>query len=74
MSILGSGRRAAWKNERSRGRNQARREQRQSEAEKRAKAWRQMSPDVQLRELDQRLGIGIGAVRQRTRILALMSL
>lgn len=39
------------------------------EGEEREKEWRKLSPKEQLKELDRRLGEGIGAVKQRARII-----
>jgi len=41
-------------------------------AERDAK-WRALSPKEQLAELDKRLGVGVGAVKQRKRIAAKMN-
>lgn len=41
---------------------------RREEAEERLRAWRSLSPEEQLAELDARLGPGQGARRQRERI------
>jgi hypothetical protein len=38
------------------------------DANVRNEAWRELSPERQLRELDRRLGRGVGAARQRTRL------
>lgn len=39
---------------------------------KREAAWRRLSPQQQLEELDRRLGKGLGAKRQRERLLLLV--
>lgn len=43
------------------------------EAEERNSAWSKLSPKEQLTRLDQVLGKGVGATRQRARIQALLS-
>lgn len=52
--------------------NKARREQRQKEAQQRNDKWKQLSPQQQLAELDQRLGKDIGAARQREKLKKLI--
>lgn len=32
--------------------------------------WRKLSPEAQIKELDLRLGVGIGASRQRAKIIS----
>jgi hypothetical protein len=38
------------------------------EHDERLKVWRNLGPHAQLAKLDQRLGPGVGAVKQRARI------
>jgi len=45
-----------------------RQELRQSEALERQKVWGIMTPQQQLEDLDRRLGKGVGATKQRTRL------
>lgn len=45
-----------------------RRQERIKEADERNQAWRALSPEKQLQSLDERLGVGIGAKRQRTKL------
>jgi hypothetical protein len=47
-------------------------ELRHTEAVKRNEAWNKLSPAQQLAELDKRLGVGIGAAKQRAKIAALL--
>ena len=49
-------------------RSRGRREQLSQEAEERLAAWRAKSPAEQLKALDERLGEGVGATKQRTRL------
>lgn len=42
---------------------------RKEEADKNILAWRKLSPQEQIAALDERLGVGVGAVKQRARIL-----
>lgn len=44
--------------------------QKQEAAVKRVLAWQEMTPMAQLAELDQRLGVGVGAKRQRAVLAA----
>lgn len=46
----------------------SKKEYRRARAEEMHEAWRSMSPQQQLADLDRRLGKGIGAVKQRARI------
>jgi hypothetical protein len=39
-------------------------------AQERNELWRKLTPEQQLKELDLRLGIGIGATRQRAKIIS----
>lgn len=41
---------------------------RKKEEQERLEAWRELSPQQQLNSLDGRLGVGVGAVKQRKRI------
>lgn len=50
------------------GRHPERAEQKRSEAVARAIAWSALGPKEQLSALDNRLGAGVGAKRQRARI------
>lgn len=43
-----------------------------SEGQERNDAWREMTPAAQLRSLDARLGVGIGAKRQRAKLVAVL--
>lgn len=43
---------------------------RKQAADERAEHWNALSPAKQLSELDRRLGVGIGATRQRARLSA----
>ena len=43
-------------------------EERRREGEKRNEAWRSLSPMEQLRQLDKRLGHGLGASKQREKL------
>lgn len=43
-------------------------EQRRREALARNEEWQKLSPEEQLKELNQRLGVGIGAQKQRARL------
>jgi len=45
---------------------------RQSEADERNEKWASLSPREQLKVLDERLGKGVGAKRQRARIASLI--
>ena len=51
-------------------RSRVRKEQLREEAVERLDAWQAMSPAEQLKALDERLGEGVGAVKQRTRLQA----
>jgi hypothetical protein len=51
----------------------ARREQAQIDDAARVTAWRALSPSQQLASLDGRLGIGIGATRQRAKLAKAIS-
>jgi hypothetical protein len=48
-------------------------EKRQAEAQERAKVWGALSPNEQLKVLDDRLGTGKGAKRQRARLAKLLT-
>ena len=39
-------------------------------AQEQNELWRKLTPEQQLKELDLRLGIGIGATRQRAKIIS----
>lgn len=52
----------------SKARQEARRAERRAQANARVEAWRSLSPQQKLKTLDNRLGKGLGAVRQRERI------
>lgn len=41
---------------------------RQKEAKERQTKWEELSPAKQLQSLDDRLGVGVGAVKQRKRL------
>lgn len=56
------------KNERAARRSQERKANRVAAAEQRSAAWRGLTPQRQLAELDKRLGVGQGAAKQRARI------
>lgn len=45
---------------------------RKNEAEKRNTAWAKLSPKEQLTEINKRLGVGVGAAKQRKKIQALI--
>lgn len=60
------------KNQRCKERGQARKEQRVKDAAERSKAWRSLKPAQQLKELDNRLGVGMGASKQRAKIAKLL--
>lgn len=47
-----------------------RRDQKRGEAEERTAAWRAMTPQEKLKDLDARLGVGLGAVKQRAKLNA----
>jgi len=49
-------------------RSYLRRDQLRKEAAERLEAWQALSPAEQLKALDERLGEGVGAVKQRTRL------
>lgn len=53
-------------------RNLARRKDRREDAEERQKHWASLSYSDQLKQLDSRLGKGVGAVKQRKRIMEKM--
>lgn len=53
---------------RNKGIQQDARVQRRKEAEERQKEWESKTPEQQLADLDERLGKGVGAVKQRKRI------
>lgn len=42
--------------------------EKQADAIERVRVWRQMTTDMQILSLDRRLGVGIGAKKQRARI------
>jgi hypothetical protein len=44
-------------------------EQRRAAVTERLEYWRGLSPTAQLADLDRRLGVGVGAVRQRARLM-----
>lgn len=48
----------------------ARRKQRQEQAVIRQKFWSSLTPEQQLEDLDRRLGEGVGALKQRTKLKA----
>jgi hypothetical protein len=50
-------------------RNKIRKEERRASAAERQAAHAQLSPEQKLASLDQRLGAGVGAVKERARIL-----
>lgn len=52
----------------SRNRSYLRKKQLNDESAERLEAWRAMSPAEQLKALDERLGEGVGAAKQRTRL------
>jgi len=56
------------KNERSKSRSTADKAERESEAVERQSHWGGLSLAEQLKQLDARLGKGVGAVKQRARI------
>ncbi len=56
------------KNQRAHQRNAARKQERLDEITSRREAWQSLSPQKQLAELDRRLGVGVGAGKQRARI------
>ena len=58
----------ANKCEQSRQRNATRKAKRRAKAEQLIAQWQQLSPREQLKQLDQRLGRGVGAKRQSDRI------
>jgi hypothetical protein len=47
-------------------------EQKRREGEERNTVWESMTPTEQLRDLDRRLGPGVGATRQRKMLAALL--
>ena len=49
-----------------------RKEKRVEEGQERLEYWRGLSPDQQLAQLDKRLGEGVGAVKQRARLTAII--
>ena len=49
------------------------RKHRQEEAKERNESWASLSPAAQLKELDRRLGPGMGAKKQRAKIKARVS-
>jgi hypothetical protein len=54
-------------------RNAGLRQEKREEGDKRNVAWRALSPAAQVKELDQRLGVGVGAKRQRTKLAATLT-
>lgn len=56
------------KNQRSSERRRQRKEQRKNIAEQRNNYWQKLTPQQQIESLDQRLGKGRGAKRQRIKI------
>lgn len=55
---------------RSKARNEARRKERQAQHDARMELRSKRSPQAQLNELDCRLGYGVGAKKERTRLKA----
>jgi hypothetical protein len=53
-----------------RGIKRAQKEQRRKEAEERAAKWAMLSPKDQIAYLDMKLGVGVGAKKQRAKIAA----
>jgi len=51
-----------------RGPRADRAEQKRVEAAERNESWKALGPGGQLRALDDRLGVGVGAAKQRTRL------
>lgn len=47
-----------------------RKEKRKAENEERLEYWRSLTPKQQIQDLDRRLGKGVGAKKQRAKILA----
>lgn len=47
------------------------REEKKAEGEVRNAEWRKLTPAQQLADLDARLGVGVGATRQRAKLLKL---
>lgn len=66
--MIGAGPKSSGKNTRNAQRSKRRRITKQSEADARDQSWRSLSSDQQVKALDSRLGVGVGATRQRGRI------